>query len=62
MTNDETGNLAAVTEIVGVHIDMTARREWSLPSDVRECANLMINDGDGLNRGEPSGMLAGGCR
>jgi acyl-CoA thioester hydrolase len=25
MTNDETGDLAAVTEIVAVHIDMTAR-------------------------------------
>jgi acyl-CoA thioester hydrolase len=29
MTNDETGDLAAVTEIVGVHIDMTARRARS---------------------------------
>src|SRR4030095_13517652 len=26
MTNDETGDLSAVTEIVAVHIDMTARR------------------------------------
>jgi acyl-CoA thioesterase FadM len=41
MTNDETGDLAAVTEIVGVHIEMTARRTCSLPSDVRERAILM---------------------
>jgi acyl-CoA thioester hydrolase len=54
MTNDETGDLAAVTEIVAVHIDMTARRALSLPSDVRERAILMINDKGGMNRGEPS--------
>jgi acyl-CoA thioester hydrolase len=58
MTNDETGDLAAVTEIVGVHIDMTARRARSLPSDVRERALMMINDEGGLNRDEPSAMLA----
>jgi acyl-CoA thioester hydrolase len=62
MTNDETGDLAAVTEIVAVHIEMTARRACSLPSDVRERAILMIKDDRGLNRNEPSGLLAGGCR
>jgi len=61
MTNDETGDLAAVTEIVAVHIDMTARRACSLPSDVRERAILMINDEGGLNREEPSGLIAGGA-
>jgi acyl-CoA thioester hydrolase len=60
MTNDETGHLAAVTEIVAVHIDMTARRALSLPSDVRERAILMINDKAGMNRGEPSGLLVEG--
>jgi acyl-CoA thioester hydrolase len=62
MTNDDTGDLAAVTEIVGVHIEMTARRARSLPSDVRERAILMIEDEGGLNRDEPSGLLSGGCR
>jgi acyl-CoA thioester hydrolase len=36
MTNDETRDLAAVTEVVGVHIDMTTRKACSLPSDVRQ--------------------------
>jgi len=58
MTNDETGDLAAVTEIVGVHIDMTARRACALPSDVREQAIRMINNEGGLIRGEPSEILA----
>ena len=62
MTNDETGDLAAVTEIVGVHIDMTARRACSLPSDVRERAIMMINNEGDLNRDEPSAMLARGDR
>jgi acyl-CoA thioester hydrolase len=62
MTNDATGDLAAVTEIVGVHIEMTARKPCSLPSDVRERAILMIKDDRDLNRNGPSGLLAGGCR
>jgi acyl-CoA thioester hydrolase len=62
MTNDATGDLAAVTEIVGVHIEMTARRPCSLPSDVRERAILMIKDDRHLNCHGPSGLLAGGCR
>ena len=62
MTNDETGDLAAVTEIVGVHIDMTARRACSLPSDVRERAIMMIDNEGSLNRDEPSATLARGDR
>jgi acyl-CoA thioester hydrolase len=58
MTDDETGDLAAVTEIVGVHIDMTTRRARSLPTEVRERALMMIDDEGGLTRGEPSTMLA----
>jgi acyl-CoA thioester hydrolase len=44
MTNDETGELAAVTEIVGVHIGATTRKACSLPSDVREGAIRVLND------------------
>jgi acyl-CoA thioester hydrolase len=62
MTNDETGDLAAVTEIVGVHIDMTARRACSLPSDVRARASRLINNEGDMNRGQPSAMLARGNR
>ena len=35
MTNDETGELAASTVLVGVCFDLAARRAVSLPSDVR---------------------------
>jgi acyl-CoA thioester hydrolase len=42
MTNDETGEIAAVTILVGVHLDMTSRRARAIPSDVRECATRMI--------------------
>src|SRR5262249_15164905 len=38
MTNDETGELAARTTLVGVHIDLSARKARSLPLDVREAA------------------------
>jgi len=35
MTNDETGELAASTVLVGVCIDLATRRAASLPADVR---------------------------
>jgi acyl-CoA thioester hydrolase len=41
MTNDVTGDLAAVTEIVAVYIETVNRRACSLPVDVRERANLV---------------------
>lgn len=44
MSNDETGELAAATVIVGVHIDATLRKASPLPSDVRERAALMIDE------------------
>jgi acyl-CoA thioester hydrolase len=41
MSNDETQELAAVTTLVGVHIDLTARKARPLPADVRERASKM---------------------
>jgi acyl-CoA thioester hydrolase len=38
MSNDETGELAATTNIVGVTVDANLRKECSLPPDVRERA------------------------
>jgi acyl-CoA thioester hydrolase len=47
MTNDETGELAAVTVILGLYFDAYLRKSCLLPSDVRERAMLMITgDGD----------------
>jgi acyl-CoA thioester hydrolase len=34
MINDETGELAASTELVGVHIDTAARRSTPFPAEV----------------------------
>ena len=42
MMNDETGELAASTILVGVHFDLTARKARPLPDDVRELAIRMI--------------------
>ena len=44
MTDDETGDVAATTVIVGVHIDTATRRARSLPADVRQLALLMAQD------------------
>jgi len=38
MTNDETGELAAVSEIVGVNMDATLRKACAFPADLRERA------------------------
>ena len=48
MTNDETGEIAAITILVGVHLDTTSRRARALPSDVRDCATRMIADAEQL--------------
>jgi acyl-CoA thioester hydrolase len=45
MTNDETGELAASTVLVGVHFDLTARKAVPLPADVRERGMLMMESG-----------------
>jgi acyl-CoA thioester hydrolase len=42
MTNDGTGEIAAITVLVGVHLDTTLRRARALPPDVRERATRMI--------------------
>jgi acyl-CoA thioester hydrolase len=42
MTNDGTGEIAAVTILVGVHLDTTLRRARALPPDVRERATRLI--------------------
>jgi acyl-CoA thioester hydrolase len=47
MRNDETGELAATTILVGVHFDTTLRQARPLPPDVRACAMRMIAEGDG---------------
>ncbi|HXH66502.1 MAG TPA: thioesterase family protein [Candidatus Limnocylindrales bacterium] len=52
MTDDETGELAATTEIVAVHIEMAARKARSLPSEVRERALRMLKGEVGQNRDE----------
>jgi acyl-CoA thioester hydrolase len=44
MTNDESGKLAARTVLVGVHLDLTARKARSLPTDVRERAMAMMEE------------------
>jgi acyl-CoA thioester hydrolase len=43
MWNDESGELAATTILVGVHLDLNTRRARSLPPDVRERASAMMN-------------------
>jgi acyl-CoA thioesterase FadM len=58
MTNDVTGELAAVTEIVAVHLGVATRRSRCLPADVRERAMLMVKGEGGQNRGVRREMLA----
>lgn len=44
MTNDETGELAARTTILGVYFDTTLRRARPLPEDIRERLAVMIDE------------------
>jgi len=44
MTNDETGELVALTVLVGVCVDLASRRAASLPADVRAIA-VGVTDG-----------------
>jgi acyl-CoA thioester hydrolase len=57
MTNDVTGELAAVTEIVGVHMGTSPRRSRCLPADVRECAMMMVKGQGGRKRSERRAMI-----
>ena len=45
MTNDETGEVAATTIIIGVCIDLNMRRPRPSPAGVRESAGLMAEEG-----------------
>jgi acyl-CoA thioester hydrolase len=45
MTDDPSGTIAAVTTLVGVHLDAVARRARPLPPDVRENAMAMVGQG-----------------
>ena len=42
MDNDDTGELAARTTLVAVHLDLVKRRACALPDDVRERAQSVI--------------------
>lgn len=42
MTNDETGEIAAITDLVGVYFDTVARKSDVLPADFCERAARMI--------------------
>jgi acyl-CoA thioester hydrolase len=42
MRDDETGEIVAVTILVGVHLDRAGREARALPPDIRECALRMI--------------------
>jgi acyl-CoA thioester hydrolase len=45
LLNDETGEIAAIMTLVGVHLDALARKARPLPSDVRARAALMSENG-----------------
>jgi acyl-CoA thioester hydrolase len=47
MSDEETGEMAATTVIVGVYVNATLRKSCPLPSDVRERAGLMIEERTG---------------
>lgn len=49
LKNDETGEVAATTDTVGVHIDTVTRRARPLPPDVRERASLLNKGQDAHN-------------
>jgi acyl-CoA thioester hydrolase len=42
MTNDETGEMAAIMRLVCVYFDMEFRKSLPLPQDIRERACRMI--------------------
>jgi acyl-CoA thioester hydrolase len=44
MSKADTGEVAAVTTLTGVHLDQAARRACAFPAEVREKAAAMIGD------------------
>ncbi len=55
MRNDETGEIAASTVIVAVHLDTTARRARPLPMDVQSKARAVRQDLDAYGPNVPAG-------
>ncbi|NOY56194.1 MAG: acyl-CoA thioesterase [Actinobacteria bacterium] len=43
MTNVESGEIAATNELVGVHIDRTARRACPIPAEIRSSVEKLIS-------------------
>ena len=54
MRNDETGEVAARTVLVAVHLDMHSRKARAFPGDVGDRARSMI-EGSGNHSREPQG-------
>jgi acyl-CoA thioester hydrolase len=44
MKNDETGEVAARTVLVAVHLDMSTRKARAMPSDVRDRARSLVSE------------------
>ncbi len=58
MTDDETGEVAAVTVIVAVHLDAATRKARALPSDVRDLAAVVVCGNCGVDgRDNPDHQL-----
>lgn len=55
MWNDESGELAATTTLVGVHLDLTTRKARSLPVDVRERAASLMTENHKQSRSSGAG-------
>ena len=47
MTNDETGEVSAITTILGLYIDARLRKACPVPDDVRERMKLLLAGSDG---------------
>ena len=65
MTHDDTGEVAATTVIVSIHIDATTRRARRMPADVRKLTVIMVHDTDsGVAQDDTDSLLElrGGCR
>lgn len=54
MKNDASGEVAATTVLVAVHLDAVTRKARALPADVRERARSMIESG--LGTPDPDGL------
>jgi hypothetical protein len=61
MTNDETGEVAAISAIVGVHLDFGTRTSRSRPADVRERADLIVDREGDIRPRESNQALSDQC-